>query len=136
MPQDTRLGRHSEPAFDDVDRRRELRTFLMQCRTRLKPMDVGLPRGSRRRVRGLRRGEVAELVGVSDYWYRALESGRAARVSPQLVLRLADVLRLTLAERIALVRLSLPEMYLLLAGLGSEDAELTVTRSLPIGAVR
>jgi transcriptional regulator with XRE-family HTH domain len=108
----------------------------MQCRTRLKPMDVGLPRGSRRRVRGLRRGEVAELVGVSVYWYRALESVRAARVSPQLVVRLADVLRLTLAERIALVRLSLPEMYLLLAGLGSGNAEVTLTRSLPIGAVR
>ncbi len=111
---DTRASRHSE-LNDDIDRRRELRTFLMQCRNRLEPMELGLPRGSRRRVRGLRRGEVAELVGVSDYWYRAFESGRATRVSPQFVARLAEVLRLTLAQRIFLIRLSLPEMYLLLS---------------------
>jgi transcriptional regulator with XRE-family HTH domain len=80
-------------------------------------MDVGLPSGSRRRVRGLRRGEVAELVGVSDYWYRAFESGRAARVSPRFVARLASVLRLTLAQRISLIRLSLPEIYFLLSEL-------------------
>src|SRR5471030_1000430 len=102
-------------SVDDIDRRRELRTFLMQCRTRLQPRDVGLPRGPRRRVRGLRRGEVAELIGVSDYWYRAFESGRATRVSPRFVARLAGVLRLTLTQRIFLIRLSLPEMYQLLS---------------------
>jgi Helix-turn-helix domain len=111
---ETRASRHSELS-DDIDRRRELRTFLIQCRNRLEPMELGLPPGSRRRVRGLRRGEVAELAGVSDYWYRAFESGRAARVSPQFVARLAEVLRLTLAQRIFLIRLSLPEMYLLLS---------------------
>jgi transcriptional regulator with XRE-family HTH domain len=102
--------------MDDTERRRELRAFLMQCRTQLNPADVGLPRGTRRRVRGLRRGEVAELAGVSDYWYRAFESGRAERVSPQLVARLADALRLTLTQRILLIRLSIPEMYTLLSG--------------------
>ena len=71
----------------------------------------------RRRVRGLRRGEVAELAGVSDYWYRAFESGRPVRVSPQFVARLASVLRLTPAQRIFLVRLSLPEIYRLVSGL-------------------
>jgi hypothetical protein len=101
---------------DEVGRRRELRAFLMHCRTRLEPTDVGLPPMSRRRVRGLRRGEVAELVGVSDYWYRAFESGRAVRVSPQFVARLASVLRLTAEQRLFLVRLSLPEIYRLLSG--------------------
>ena len=112
---------------DDIGRRRELRAFLMQCRTRLEPMEVGLPRMSRRRVRGLRRGEVAELIGVSDYWYRAFESGRAARVSPQFVARLASALHLTPAQRLFLVRLALPEMYRLLNGLSNDPRYCNLT---------
>lgn len=96
---------------EDLDRRRELRSFLMQCRTRLVPVELGLPQTARRRVRGLRRGEVAELVGVSDYWYRAFESGRPVRVSPQFVARLGTALRLTRAEQMILFRLAFPEIY-------------------------
>ena len=96
---------------EDLDRRRELRSFLMQCRTRLVPMELGLPQTARRRVQGLRRGEVAELVGVSDYWYRAFESGRPVRISPQFVARLGTVLRLTAPQQMILFRLAFPEMY-------------------------
>jgi helix-turn-helix protein len=99
---------------EDLDRRRQLRSFLMQCRTRLAPMELGLPRTSRRRVQGLRRGEVAELIGVTDYWYRAFESGRPVRVSTQFVARLANALRLTPAQQMTLFRLSFPEIYRLL----------------------
>jgi|GEM_PF-4707965 hypothetical protein len=49
----------------DEERRRELRAFLMDARSRFGPGDVGLPATKRRRVLGLRRGEVAELIGVS-----------------------------------------------------------------------
>jgi hypothetical protein len=100
------------PASDkDYDRRRELRSFLMQCRTNLAPVELGLPRTARRRVRGLRRGEVAELIGVTVDWYRAFESGRPVRVSPQFVARLGSALRLTPAQQMTLFRLSFLEMY-------------------------
>jgi len=96
---------------EDVRRLRLLREFLMDCRSHLDPVDLGLPQTARRRVAGLRRGEVAELVGVSVDWYRSFESGRAVRVSPQFVDRLSKALRLSGAEQFALFRLALPEIY-------------------------
>jgi hypothetical protein len=95
----------------DFDRRRELRSFLMQCRTSLAPIELGLPLTTRRRVQGLRRGEVAELIGVTVDWYRAFESGRPVRVSPQFVARVGSALRLTPAQQMTLFRLSFLEMY-------------------------
>ena len=100
---------------EDVRRRRLLREFLMDYRSRVDPADLGLPRTARRRVPGLRRGEVAELLGVTVDWYRSFESGRPVRVSPQLVARLSTALRLSAAEQFALFRLALPEIYHLLA---------------------
>jgi hypothetical protein len=96
---------------EDQRRRRQLRAFLMECRSQLDPIELGLPRTARRRVAGLRRGEVAELVGVSVDWYRSFESGRAVRVSPQFVGRLSKALRLSGFEQFALFRLALPEIY-------------------------
>ncbi len=57
----------------DMERRSELRAFLVRSRSRLHPGDVGLPDTKRRRVPGLRRGEVAELIGVTVDWYRWFE---------------------------------------------------------------
>jgi transcriptional regulator with XRE-family HTH domain len=94
----------------DEDRRAELKHFLMQCRSRLTPRDVGLPATSRRRVAGLRREEIAELVGVSSDWYRWFESGRPIRVSLEFVSRVADALRLEGDERATLLTLALPEV--------------------------
>jgi hypothetical protein len=46
----------------------EVGQFLRGCRARVKPEQVGLPVGGRRRVSGLRREEVATLAGLSvDY---------------------------------------------------------------------
>jgi transcriptional regulator with XRE-family HTH domain len=59
----------------------------------------------------LRRGEVAELIGVTVDWYRHFESGRQVRVSPRLVSRLAKALRLDPTQERALFRLSFLEMY-------------------------
>jgi transcriptional regulator with XRE-family HTH domain len=77
----------------------ELADFLRTRRARLMPEDVGLPRGSRRKTPGLRRAEVAQLVGVSVDWYTWLEQGRAITPSTQLLERLAQALRLDANER-------------------------------------
>ncbi|CAO5251502.1 hypothetical protein FAGKG844_550015 [Frankia sp. AgKG'84/4] len=57
-------------------RRPELARFLRAKRARLRPQDVGLPRGDRRRAPGLRRQEVAQLAAVSIDWYIRLEQGQ------------------------------------------------------------
>jgi hypothetical protein len=95
----------------DQERRRRLRTFLMSCRSRLGPSEVGLPPTARRNVQGLRRGEVAEMIGVTVEWYRHFESGRPVRVSPRFVARVARALRLDRTEEMALFRLAFLEMY-------------------------
>jgi hypothetical protein len=95
----------------DLERRRNLRSFLMQCRSQLQPAALGLPRTTRRRVSGLRRGEVAELIGVTADWYRSFESGRAVRVSPQFVSRLISVFKLGHREALMLFSLAIPEVY-------------------------
>ncbi|MFE7843245.1 helix-turn-helix transcriptional regulator [Streptomyces sp. NPDC057474] len=56
----------------------ELGEFLRECRAQLSPRTVGLPEsGASRRVPGLRREEVARLVGISTHAYARLEQGRA-----------------------------------------------------------
>lgn len=65
----------------------------------------------RRRVAGLRREEVAELVGVSPNWYALFEAGKAdRRFSAAFVQRVAEALRLDERERGMLFRLALPEI--------------------------
>jgi len=95
----------------DAERRAKLKVFLTNCRARLKPEDVGFPSTPRRRVSGLRREEVAELVGVSGDWYRWFESGRTIRVSASFLAKLCNALRLDPLERISLYYLALPEIY-------------------------
>jgi hypothetical protein len=95
----------------DAERRSELRSFLESCRSRLGPIEVGLPRTPRRRVPGLRREEVAELTGVSVNWYSSFERGQPVRVSPGFVSRVARALRLAADEELRLFRLAFAEMY-------------------------
>ena len=77
----------------------ELASLLRSRRERLQPADVGLPAGVRRRTRGLRREEVAQLASVSTTYYTFLEQGRDIRPSRQILDALAGALRLTDAER-------------------------------------
>lgn len=79
--------------------REEMRSFLKHCRSRLQPEDVGLGRVGRRRVPGLRREEVAELVGVSATWYRLFEMGTSHTVSLRFLRAVNDALRLQEHER-------------------------------------
>jgi transcriptional regulator with XRE-family HTH domain len=77
----------------------DLGAFLKSRRDRIRPQDVGLPAGPRRRVPGLRRDEVAVLAGASVDYYVELEQGRGAQPSEQMVAALARALRLNSDER-------------------------------------
>nr|WP_185845494.1 helix-turn-helix domain-containing protein [Kibdelosporangium aridum] len=64
-------------------------------RAALSPEDVGLPGATTaRRLKGLRREEVASLAGVSVHYYVKLEQGRVGNVSGQVVDAVARALRL------------------------------------------
>ncbi len=86
-------------------RREELADFLRKRRESIKPDDVGLPTGGRRRTPGLRREEVASLAGVGTTWYTWLEQGRDVRASFDVLEAIAGALRLTPAERAHLMLL-------------------------------
>ncbi len=92
--------------MSDREQREELRGFLKDRRGRVSPADVGLPTAGRRRVRGLRREEVASLAGIGVSWYTALESGEADGVSEATVRAVADALRLSASERTYLLTLT------------------------------
>ncbi|PJE93896.1 transcriptional regulator [Streptomyces carminius] len=77
----------------------ELAAFLKSRRARVRPADVGLPAGPRRRVPGLRREEAAQLAGLSADYYTELERGRGAQPSVQVLAALARALRLRGDER-------------------------------------
>ncbi|MFF9754481.1 helix-turn-helix transcriptional regulator [Streptomyces sp. NPDC014344] len=84
----------------------ELGAFLRSRRDRIRPSDVGLPAGPRRRVPGLRREEVAQLAGASVDYYNELERGAGSQPSEQMLAALARALRLTADERDYLYRLA------------------------------
>ena len=86
--------------------RGELATFLRSRRHRLRPADVGLPGGGRRRTPGLRRQEVAQLAGISVDYYIRLEQARGPHPSRQVLTALGRALVLTTDEREYLFRLA------------------------------
>jgi transcriptional regulator with XRE-family HTH domain len=90
----------------DRARRAELASFLKARRARLRPEDVGLPPGPRRRTPGLRREEVALLAGVGISWYTWLEQGRPINASWQVLDAVARTLQLNGTERWHLYRLA------------------------------
>ncbi|RAR57170.1 Xre family transcriptional regulator [Paraburkholderia unamae] len=72
--------------------------FLRSRRKKLRPADVGLNDGQRRRTPGLRREEVAQLADIGVDWYVRLEQGRAVSPSEATLDALARALRLDKAE--------------------------------------
>jgi transcriptional regulator with XRE-family HTH domain len=73
--------------------------LLRSRRERLLPVDVGLPPGTRRRTKGLRREEVAQLARISATYYTFLEQGRDIRPSRGVLDALASALQLDAADR-------------------------------------
>jgi transcriptional regulator with XRE-family HTH domain len=86
--------------------RAELAAFLRRRREELRPTDVGLPVGARRRAHGLRREEVASLAAMSTDYYTRLEQQRGPQPSEQMLAALARALRLTDDERDYLFRVA------------------------------
>ncbi len=86
--------------------RAALADFLRRRREALRPEDVALPQGARRRTRGLRREEVAGLAVMSTDYYTRLEQRRGPQPSEQMLASLARALRLTDDERRYLYRIA------------------------------
>ncbi|GAA1906582.1 helix-turn-helix transcriptional regulator [Streptantibioticus ferralitis] len=86
--------------------RQELARFLRDRREDLRPTDVGLHTGPRRRTPGLRREEVAQLANMSVDYYARLEQARGPRPSPRILDAITAALRLTPPERTHLFRLA------------------------------
>lgn len=83
-----------------IDHRAEVREFLSSRRARITPEQAGLPSyGGNRRVKGLRREEVAMLAGVSIDYYVRMERGNLAGASEAVLDALVRALQLDEAER-------------------------------------
>jgi transcriptional regulator with XRE-family HTH domain len=87
-------------SVEAMDHRRDARDFLVSRRARLTPEQAGLAAyGDRRRVKGLRREEVAMLAGVSVDYYDRLERGNLSGASESVLEAVARALQLDDAER-------------------------------------
>jgi transcriptional regulator with XRE-family HTH domain len=86
--------------------RTALADFLVSRRNGLRPDDVGLSAGPRRRAPGLRREEVAQLAAMSTDYYTRLEQRRGPQPSTEMLTALARALRLTADERDYLFRVA------------------------------
>ena len=83
-----------------MDNRAQAREFLLSRRQRISPAQAGLPAyGGNRRVKGLRREEVALLAGVSIDYYVRMERGNLAGASDAVLDGIASALQLDEAER-------------------------------------
>ncbi len=81
-----------------MDNKGEVRAFLRSRRAKVTPEQANLVAGSRRRVPGLRREEVALLAGVSVDYYAQLERGELGAASDEVLDAIAQALQLDEAE--------------------------------------
>lgn len=102
-----------------MDKENLLGRFLRARRELVRPEDVGLLTGERRRVAGLRREEVAVLAGVSTHYYMRLEQGRERHPSAQVVEALARTFGLEPEAAAHLHMLAQPASRLLLLAPGT-----------------
>src|SRR3954468_11324260 len=101
------LGASYRGVVSTPDLTAEIRDFLSTRRARITPEQAGLPAyGGNRRVKGLRREEVAMLAGVSVDYYVRMERGSLAGASESVLTALAEALRLDEAERAHLFALA------------------------------
>ena len=86
--------------------RQQLADFLRARREALTPIDAGISSIGRRRVKGLKRSEVAEMAGISTDWYSWIEQARDVNLSQDTLKSLATALRLNTQERDHIFRLA------------------------------
>lgn len=109
-----------------MDTRSEVRDFLRTRRERVTPQQVGLPDfGGTRRVKGLRREELALVAGMSVDYYIRLERGNLTGVSESVLESLSRALRLDDAEHAHLFDLA-----------RVQNASATTRRKPPTSKVR
>jgi len=83
-----------------MERNDDIREFLVTRRAKITPDQAGLPvYGSNRRVKGLRREEVAMLAGISVEYYTRLERGTTSGASEEVLEGIVRALQLDEAER-------------------------------------
>jgi transcriptional regulator with XRE-family HTH domain len=82
--------------------------YLRARREQIRPEDVGLFGGARRRVPGLRREELALLAGISVDYYLRLEQGRDKHPSAEVVNALSSALNLDVKATEYLHQLAAP----------------------------
>lgn len=94
------------------ERHKQLGEFLRYMRAHVKPEDVGFASNRRRRTPGLRREEVAEIIGVGTDWYTWLEQGRDVHPSELVINKLGQAFRLSVDQVAYLFRLARPQSQL------------------------
>ncbi|MBT8798049.1 helix-turn-helix transcriptional regulator [Microbacterium flavum] len=104
-----------------------LADFLRDRRESLRPESVGVQTIDRRRVRGLRRTEVAERAGISADYYLRLEQGRGHQPSEQVLRGLCRALMLDIHGSAHLERL---------ARLGSGSPSPAAGDDVPDGVIK
>ncbi|WP_037857570.1 helix-turn-helix domain-containing protein [Streptomyces sp. NRRL S-340] len=97
-------------ARDDYQDDNPIGAFLRSRRERIDAASAGVIDNTRRRVKGLRREELALLAGVSPSYYTRIEQGRDRHPSREIIEALARVLRLDHAERAYLWSLVAPSL--------------------------
>jgi transcriptional regulator with XRE-family HTH domain len=111
MPTQPLAPRHRRGNHEGMAGRTDVGDFLRKCRSDTTPEAAGLTGYAGepgRRVRGLRREEVARLAGVSVDYYTRLEQGRHASPSDAVLDALGRVFRLDAAARAHLADLARP----------------------------
>ena len=89
-----------------ISKNKELGLFLKKKRSTLRTEQFGLKFDKKRRVKGLKREEVADLAGVSIDWYVRIEQGQDVNPSIDVLLSLSRVLQLNNEEKRYLFNLS------------------------------
>lgn len=90
------------PGTPTTTKRQELADFVRTRREALTPSQAT----GRRRVKGLRREEVAEAAGISVAWYTWIEQAREVNLSVETLERLSRALQLQAQERSHLYELA------------------------------